>query len=152
MLKLISPDKKIATKKIASAVFKTLDQIDSLSAEIIFVSANEIKELNKNLRNVDSVTDVLSFPTLDGICGKVISPGEFKTERERKTLNLGSIVLCEEKISEQAKEIGHGKVRERTYLIVHGLMHLFGYDHVNEEDKRVMRRMEKRALQLLGIE
>ncbi len=152
MLKIYSPDKKIATKKIASAVFTALNQIDRLSAEIIFVSREEIKELNFRTRGVDSVTDVLSFPTLDGIRGKIINPNEFKTEREGKTLNLGSIALCQDRIKEQAKEIGHGEVRERTYLIVHGLMHLFGYDHMTENDKTQMREMEKRVLALLEIE
>ena len=152
MLKIFSPDKKIATKKIAEAVCKVLNQTDKLTAEIIFVSKQEIKELNARTRGVDSVTDVLSFPTLEGIRGKVISPTDFKMEREGKWLNVGSIALCEDKIKEQAKEIGHGEIKERTYLIIHGLMHLFGYDHMTETDKKQMRDKEKSVLALLEIE
>ena len=151
MLKIFSPDKKIATKKIARAVCEVLNQTDKLTAEIIFVSKQEIKELNARTRGVDSVTDVLSFPTLDGIRGKVILPTDFKMEREGKWLNVGSIALCEDKIIEQAKEIGHGEVKERTYLIIHGLMHLFGYDHMTEKDKKQMRDKEKSVLALLEI-
>ena len=62
---------------------------------------------------------------------------------------MGSIVLCEEKIREQAKEYGHTEEKETEYLIVHGLMHLFGYDHMNETDKKEMRDKEKQALNII---
>ena len=63
---------------------------------------------------------------------------------------IGSIVLCEEKIKEQAAEIGHSEERETEYLIIHGILHLFGYDHMTEEDKAEMRAKEKEILALMG--
>ena len=65
---------------------------------------------------------------------------------------IGSIVLCDEKIKAQAKEFGHSMVRERNYLIMHGLLHLLGYDHMTPEDKREMRDKEKEVLAILGVD
>ena len=144
--------KKIVKKNIEQAVYKTLNQTENLKAELVFVDKDEIKRLNREYRNVDTVTDVLSFPSLDNIKGKVIKKENYPEEADGKYLFIGSIVLCEDKIEEQAKELGHTCSRERTYLIVHGLMHLFGYDHIEEKDKKEMRKMEKLALKLLGIE
>ena len=152
MLILESLDKKINNKKIASAVFEALGQKDKLKAEVVFVSASEIQDLNKTTRGVDRVTDVLSYPTLTNVRGKVLKAKNYKNECEKNTLFIGSIVLCEDKIKAQAKELGHSEARERTYLIVHGLMHLFGYDHETDKDKKQMRKMEKKALMLLKIE
>lgn len=144
--------KKIKLKKIADAVYKTLNQTDNLKVELVYSTDREIKKLNKDTRGIDSVTDVLSYPMLDGVRGQVLKCQEHLTELDGKYLFLGSIVLCENKIREQAKELGHSEERETTYLIVHGLMHLFGYDHIKDQDKKEMRDMEKSALLKLGIE
>ena len=141
---------KINFKKVAKAVYKTLKQKAPLKAEVIFVSAEEIKKLNSETRNVDAVTDVLSYPSLDGICGKIIDKKEHLFELDGKRVFIGSIVLCEDRIKEQAKEIGHSEEDEMEYLVVHGLIHLFGYDHMTDEDKVLMRTQEKKALKLLG--
>lgn len=145
-------ERKINTKKIAKAVYTVLEQQAKIKAELVFDSESEMKELNFVQRGIDSVTDVLSFPTLDGIKGRVLFPEDCKTEMERKYIFIGSIVICDEKVRMQAKEYGHSEERERTYLIVHGLMHLFGCDHMTDEDKKEMREKEKAALALLGIE
>ena len=135
---------------LADAVYKVLGQTDDLMAEIITVSAQEIRALNKDTRGIDKVTDVLSYPTLDGIRGKVVLKKDFPLDVDDDKLMLGSIVLCLERIKEQAQEIGHSEQEEREYLIVHGLMHLFGYDHMTDEDKKQMREKEKAVLALLG--
>ena len=144
--------KRIRLRKIADAVYKTLEQTDKLKAEIVFSSEEEIRRLNNATRGVDSVTDVLSYPTLDGIKGTVLRREEHITELDGNYLFIGSIMLCEERIEQQAEELGHSVERETTYLIVHGLMHLFGYDHMKRNDKKEMREKEKAALALLGIE
>lgn len=150
---LIDTDVKgIKIKKIAKAVCKTLNQTALLKAELVKADAEYMQNLNKETRGIDKVTDVLSYPSLDGIRGKVLTPEEYPTVLDGKRLFIGSIVLCDEKIIEQAKEYGHTVERETTYLTVHGLMHLFGYDHMTEEDKAEMREKEKKALRLLGIE
>ena len=142
--------KKINFKKVFRAVYKTLNQSARLKAEVVLVSQQEIQTLNRENRNVDKVTDVLSFPSLDGIVGKVLRAEDYPNEIDGKYLFIGSIVLCEDKIEEQAKEYMHSKEDEMTYLTVHGLMHLFGYDHMTDEDKKLMREKEKSALKLLG--
>lgn len=144
--------RRIKLKKIADAVYKTLNQTDKLKAEIVFSDEDEIRRLNNATRGVDSVTDVLSYPTLDGIKGAVLHREDHLTELDGNYLFIGSIMLCEDRIAEQAQELGHSAERETTYLIVHGLMHLFGYDHLKRNDKKEMREMEKAALALLGIE
>lgn len=144
--------KRIRLKKIADAVYKTLNQEDKLKAEIVFSGEEEMRRLNNATRGVDRATDVLSYPTLDGIKGTVLRREEHITELDGNYLFIGSIMLCESKIKEQAEELGHSTERETTYLIVHGLMHLFGYDHLKRNDKKEMREKEKAALALLGIE
>ena len=145
-----SLDRKIKVKKIAKAVYKTLGQKSYLKAEVVFSNGENMQYLNRTTRDVDSITDVLSYPSLEGIRGEVLLPENCRTELEGKYIFLGSIVLCDEKIKEQAKEYGHSDVEEREYLIIHGLMHLFGYDHMTDEDKKEMRDKEKAVLKLLG--
>lgn len=142
-------DRKIKLRKIARSVYKTLGQKAYLKAELVFSDGEEMTSLNRTARGVDNITDVLSFPSLDGIRGEVLLPENCRTELEGKYIFLGSIVLCDEKIKEQAKEFGHSEEKEREYLIVHGLMHLFGYDHMTEEDKKQMREKEKEAIRLI---
>ncbi|MBQ3492856.1 MAG: rRNA maturation RNase YbeY [Clostridia bacterium] len=142
-LKIECFDKKIKLNKIEKAVYKTLGQVAYFKVELVFQDGESITALNKNTRNVDSITDVLSYPSLEGIKGKILHPQDCPTELEGKYIFLGSIVLCEDKIREQALEYGHSEEEEREYLITHGLLHLFGYDHMTEEDKKEMRDVEK---------
>lgn len=146
-----SLEKRVRLKKIANAVYTVLKQTDNLKAELIFSEDDNMRALNRDTRGVDSITDVLSYPMLDGHKGEILKVENHLTELDGKYIFIGSIILCESKIKEQAKELGHSEVRERTYLIIHGLMHLFGYDHMKEKDKIEMREKEKQALALLGI-
>lgn len=144
-----SLQKKMKLRKLAKAVYAVLGQKARFKAELVFESEDGIQVLNRRARGVDSVTDVLSFPTLEGIKGEVINPENCVTEMEGRYIFIGSIVLCEEKIKEQAEELGHSAEREREYLIIHGLLHLFGYDHMTEEDKKEMREKEKAVIKIL---
>ena len=148
-LKIEFFDKKIKLRKIEKAVYKVLGQVAYFKAELVFQDGESITALNRNTRNVDSITDVLSYPSLDGIRGKILHPEDCPTELEGKYIFMGSIVLCEDKIREQAKEYGHSEEEEREYLITHGLLHLFGYDHMTDEDKVEMRSLEKEIRFLL---
>lgn len=143
---------RINVKKIARAVYKTLGQKEKLRAELVFLQEDEMRNLNNSARGVDSVTDVLSFPTLGGIKNEILLKENCGTSIDGRYIVIGSICLCKERIKEQAKELGHSEQRETTYLIVHGLMHLFGYDHMEEDEKKEMRTKEKQALKLLGVE
>lgn len=143
---------KVNTKKIARAVYKVLGQTAKIKAELVFMQEDEMRGLNNSSRGVDSVTDVLSFPTLGGIKNEILLPENCATSMDGKYIAIGSIVLCRQKIIEQAKEYGHSTEREMAYLIVHGLMHLFGFDHETEDDKTEMRTKEKQVMRFLGVE
>ena len=123
-----------------------------LAIEAVFVSAEEIRELNARTRGVDKVTDVLSFPSLDNIRGKALKKADFPLDiDEEGRLFLGSVVICKQRAQEQAEEYGHSYLRELTYLIVHGVMHCLGYDHITDEEQKEMRAQEEEVLAKLGI-
>ncbi len=123
-----------------------------LAVEFIFTDGEEIRRLNRELRNTDKVTDVLSFPTMDGIKGQALKGSEhpFETDEEGNLL-IGSVALCCERAREQALEYGHSYNRELHYLLVHGIMHCLGYDHMTDEEKAEMRGKEEEILSKLGI-
>ena len=125
---------------------------DALAAEILLVSEEEIRALNARERGVDAVTDVLSFPSMEGIKGAPILAEEHGEELdENGNVFLGSVVICEKRAREQAEEYGHSFERELWYLAVHGLLHCLGYDHMNEEEKREMREKEEYVMQKLDL-
>ena len=135
-------------KKVLEQCFKEEDMLDSkLYITITFTTPQNIKEINKKYRNIDKATDVLSFPMFE------------KDELETKIKNkdyvcedvLGDIIISIEKVQEQAEEYGHSFERELSYMIVHGFYHLMGYDHIKEEDKKVMRPKEEKVLNDLKI-
>lgn len=148
-LKIECLQKKLKVKKLAKAVYVVLGQTANIKAEVVFESGKEMTDLNRSARGVDSVTDVLSFPSLEGIKGEVLQREKCNTELDGKYIFIGSIVLCEEKIRAQAAELGHSEEEERDYLIIHGLMHLMGYDHMTESDKKEMREKEKAVIAYL---
>lgn len=125
----------------------------NLSLEIVTVDEEEINRLNRETRGVDSVTDVLSFPSLDGILGKKLIKKDYPADLDEEgNLFIGSIAICLKRAAEQAEEYGHSVDREVCYLAVHGVCHLLGYDHIEEEDKRLMREKEERILKKIGLE
>ena len=148
-LKIECLDRKIKIKKLAKTLYKVLGQTAHIKVELVFQEADEMQNLNSLTRGVDSITDVLSYPSMDGIKGEILRTENCMTELEGKWIFLGSIVLCDEKIRAQALEYGNTEEREREYLILHGLLHLFGYDHMNDTDKKEMRTKEKEVLKLL---
>lgn len=124
-----------------------------LSIELIIVDKDTIRDLNSRFRNIDRVTDVLSFPTLDGIRGKELKLADYPFDNDGEgTLFLGSIAICEEVAKEQAEEYGHSEDREFYYLATHGVCHLLGYDHMTDEDKAEMRAKEEKVMLKLGLE
>lgn len=120
--------------------------------ELLLVDEEEIQRLNRDIRGVDRVTDVLSFPSLEGIKGKPLFSDEYADDLdEEDRLFLGSIVVCEARARQQALEYGHSYERELYYLTVHGVLHCLGYDHETEEEKREMREKEEEVMQRLGL-
>lgn len=126
-----------------------------LEVNVFFVSKKEIRNINKEQRGVDKVTDVLSFPVLlkENVGGmqlieNKLSKDNFPNDINPETNNimLGDIVICLNQAFKQAKEYGNSKEREVGYLAMHGLLHLLGYDHMTDDDKKVMRDREKQII------
>ncbi len=135
-------------KKVVKQCFEEEKLENSkLYISITLTTPEHIHEINKQYRNVDKETDVLSFPMFE------------KTELDNKIKNqnfehedvLGDIVISIERVKGQAEEYGHSFEREFSYMIVHGFYHLMGYDHIKEEDKIIMRPKEENVLNQLGI-
>ncbi|WP_036728572.1 rRNA maturation RNase YbeY [Peptoniphilus mikwangii] len=124
-------------KKSILEVIKSEKLDENIMVSVSFVDDEEIQELNKNFRGVDSSTDVLSFPIDD----------EFQIEERI----LGDVVINTKRVIEQAQEFGHSNEREMSYLTVHSVLHLLGYDHIEEEDKLIMRSKEKIIMDNLKI-
>ena len=115
----------------------------NLYINIVLTNPENIRKINKEQRNIDKETDVLSFPMFE--------KNEI-TKFESAGLDiLGDIVISIKKVKEQATEYGHSFERELSYMVVHGFYHLLGYDHMNDEDKLEMRKKEENILNKLKI-
>ena len=137
---------------LENAIGEFVQSDTPLAVEFITVSAEEIQTLNAQTRGIDRVTDVLSYPSLDGIKGKAIVGQDHPYDiDEEGRLVIGSIAICTDRAKEQAQEYGHSYERELHYLLVHGVMHCLGYDHITDEEKAEMRACEERVLTKLGI-
>lgn len=135
-------------KRVIEQCFKE-EKIEKskLYISITLTNPEHIHEINKKYRNVDRATDVLSFPMFEkDELDKKIKNNDFEHEDV-----LGDIVISIEKVEEQAKEYGHSFEREFAYMLVHGFYHLMGYDHIEDDDKVVMRKKEEIVLNKLGI-
>ena len=131
-------------EKVLEECFKTEGLENSkLYVSVTLTTPKNIRELNKQYRNVDRETDVLSFPMFE------------KEELEKINLNnddiLGDMVISIEQVKNQAIEYGHSFERELAYMVVHSFYHLLGYDHIEEEDKKIMRPKEEYVLERLDI-
>ena len=136
-------------KKVLKECFKEEKITNSkLSITITLTNPQNIQEINKEYRNIDKPTDVLSFPMFE--------KEELDAKIEKKDFKyediLGDIIISIEKVQEQAEEYGHSFERELSYMIVHGFYHLMGYDHIEEEDKKIMRPKEEKILKSSKIE
>lgn len=152
-LKISCEDSEFDFSPVAEAFTGELESDCTLSLEIVTVDEDEIRRLNRELRSVDSVTDVLSFPSLEGIYGKRLLKRSYPADLDEDgNLFIGSIAVCLKRAAEQAEEYGHSLRREVCYLAVHGICHLLGYDHTGEEDKAAMRDKEERVLAKMGLE
>ena len=151
----VEEGEEIATPSLAALeeAMEGFVQADvDLSVELVFVGEEEIRRLNNETRGIDKVTDVLSYPTLDGIKGETLTGADFPYDiDEDGRLLIGSIVVCCDRAKEQAIEYGHSYNRELHYLLVHGIMHCLGYDHMTDEEKSEMRAQEEKILTKLGV-
>lgn len=127
-----------AIEKAIEATIEVEQAEGNFEVSVSFVTNKEIRELNKIYRNVDSDTDVLSFPMDD-------------EEDPEGVIMLGDVILSTQKIIEQAQYFGHSLEREMIYLTVHSMLHLLGYDHMTDDEKEEMRDREKAVMKSLQL-
>jgi len=141
-------DWEAIVKKVLDKCFEEEGLLDSkLIMTITFTTPEEIRKINKKYRKIDKATDVLSFPMFEkDELDEKIKSGDFPYEDV-----LGDVIISIEKVREQAEEYGHSFERELSYMLVHGFYHLRGYDHIEEEDKKIMRPKEEKILNELKI-
>lgn len=135
-------------KKVLQKCYEEEKLLDSkLIITITFTTPEQIHKINKEYRQVDRPTDVLSFPMFER---KELEEKIAKQDFQYEDV-LGDIIISIEKVKEQAIEYGHSFERELSYMLVHGFYHLMGYDHIKEEDKKEMRPKEEKILNELKI-
>lgn len=143
-------DEKELFKNIYEEIIRYEDVYNDLvDAEIsvVFCDEEHIRQVNKQYRDIDKSTDVLSFPMID-----TYGPCEFELELfEDEELILGDIVICVPKAISQANEYGHSLKREISFLFTHGILHLLGYDHIDEDDRIQMEYTQNKILMALNI-
>lgn len=152
----ISVDIKEHFKLVSEAVLDSEGCPYEAELSLLIVDDAAIREMNREMRGIDKATDVLSFPMID-----YESPGNFENFEEKRAdcfhpetgeLMLGDIVISSEHVIAQAEEYGHSVLREFSFLIVHSVLHLCGYDHISDEEMKVMESKQKAILDALKIE
>ncbi len=126
-----------------------------IEVSVTLVDTDTICQVNSQFREIEKVTDVLSFPMME-----YDSPRDFSGQAFQNSLSLspgteemmlGDILLCSEVVKAQAVEYGHSELREFCFLVVHSMLHLFGYDHIQAEDRREMEEEQRKIMDGLGI-
>ncbi len=120
----------------------------------VLLTDNEgIREVNRGMRGIDKPTDVLSFPSAE-----YEEPADFDGLDAQDVFNpetgeymIGDVMISAEKVREQAAEYGHSERRELAFLVAHSMLHLMGYDHENDEERKVMEERQEAVLQRIGI-
>lgn len=151
MIEIITDTPNLLYESVAKAAYENLDLKGRASVELLIVDKDEIRKVNARERKIDSATDVLSFPLLDEILSFEKANYPFDYDEDTGCVSLGSTLICDEVAKLQAAEYGHSEERERAYLFLHGLLHLLGYDHMDEETKNEMRAAEEEILRSVGL-
>ena len=140
--------------EVADACFR-LEGLEGVGFCIRISNDEKVRIMNRTMRNIDRTTDVLSFPALRYPKGTTAGSDPERLRRGYDPslgwINLGDCLLNLEQARRQAEEYGHSLRRELGYLTAHSAFHLMGYDHMNEDDRRTMRSMEKKAMQALSL-
>lgn len=141
-------------EEVAEAVLNELGCPYEAEVNLLLTEDVQIREMNREFRHIDRATDVLSFPMTE-----YETPGDFSHLEERNDcfhpetgeLILGDIVISKEKVLSQAEEFGHTLRREFAFLIAHSMLHLSGYDHMEEDEMSVMEVLQRQILEKLNI-
>lgn len=142
-------------KKVIAGVLEWENCPYETEVNVLITDEEGIREYNRQYRDIDRATDVLSFPNVD-----YESPGDFSLVEENEMayanpetgeIYLGDIILCKERIFSQAEEYGHSELREFSFLIAHSMLHLLGYDHMEQSEEKIMIEKQEKILDKLGI-
>ena len=147
-------DPEVLGNEVVNETLRTLSFPYEAEVSLTLVSEQTIHEMNRTFRSIDRSTDVLSFPLLS-----FPSPGDFsEIEADPDNFNpdsgevmLGDIVISAAHVKAQADEYGHSEKREYAFLIVHSLLHLMGYDHMEDKDRELMENRQKCIMERLSI-
>ena len=141
-------------EKVADAVLDYEKCPYEAQVELLLTMNEEIRQMNQEFRGIDRATDVLSFPMVDfpePAAYAYLEEDEDSFDPETGELMLGNIVISKERALAQAEEYGHSVKREFSFLIAHSMLHLLGYDHMEEEERIVMEQKQREILDMLGI-
>lgn len=150
------PVKEIA-EMVANQVLIMENGPEKVQINLLITDNQGIREFNREYRNIDKDTDVLSFPNIN-----FTHPGDFSVVKdagcradffdpESDELILGDIIISADRVKSQAKEYGHSEKREFAFLVAHSMLHLCGYDHMNPKEAGVMEEKQENALKAVGI-
>ena len=134
-----------AIRRAAAEALRYEEFDEDCEISVSIVDNEEIREINRQFRSIDRATDVLSFPML------TFAEGEEAEVNENDEIVLGDIIISLERAKEQAEEYGHSYERELLYLFVHSILHLLGYDHMEEEERIEMETLQREILNELNI-
>lgn len=143
----VSKKYKLLAEEIASRVIEAMNYPKDLEVAIDFVSEKEIKRLNNEFREIDKVTDVLSFPSFQIVAGNVFDTEDYEVlmfKQDNGYIHFGDMALCLKQTKRQAKEFGVSVEAEIKKLVIHSMLHLMGYDHIKDEDYLIMKKEEER--------
>lgn len=149
----LNDEESVIAQKVVNEVLRikgiSLEEVD---IDITIVDDETIRELNRDNRGIDKVTDVLTFPNVDiELPFNLGNYDEYDLNPETGALSLGEIIIARNVMVVNASEYGHSATRELAFLVTHGMLHLLGYDHIDEADRMEMRRNEEEVLNNLGF-
>ena len=153
-LNLITPVQEHVLESPVHAIEASLKKLlPGVDTNVVFTLCDNeyIKKLNLKYRSKDIETDVLSFPLLMSDAPGKVSYTPLDMDPDTQELMLGDIVMSIQKAKQQAEEYGHSLERELSYLAVHSVLHLIGYDHIADADKKKMRKKEEEIMTMLGL-
>lgn len=148
-------DEKKTAEKVINAALDYIQCPYETEVSLLLTGDQEIREMNRLHREIDRATDVLSFPMIE-----YNNPGDFSELDENSDdlfnpesgeLMLGDIVISVDHVFLQANEYGHSVMREYAFLIVHSMLHLFGFDHIKEDERAVMEQKQREIMEILQI-
>ena len=149
-------DKQKTAEEVIGHILKKEGCPEEFEVDILITDSEEVREYNKEYRDIDKTTDVLSFPNLEWEAPSDfenlnVEDLEMSVNPETNLTILGEICLNKDRIISQAEDYGHSVKREYAFLIAHSILHLLGYDHMEEEEARVMEKKQDEYLSQIGI-